>query len=258
MEETKGTGTKQTPRDDRKMDGWFSPAYTESHSVTIDPKKAAWHRCVCLTPGAAEIESYKMIRTQIMQATKIRGLNTIMVTSALPGEGKTLTAINLALTFAKEFDHTVLLIDCDLRQQMIHKYLGFVSGLGLADLFHNNHSLEDLIVWPGIEKLTIISGGRTILDSSELLESPKMKALVVEIKSRYNDRYVFFDVPPVLSSADALGFAPLVDGVIMVVESGKTAADDVKRAAALIPQEKFLGFILNRQTTRIKPGYGYA
>jgi non-specific protein-tyrosine kinase len=169
-----------------------------------------------------------------------------MITSALPGEGKTLTAVNLALTFAKEFNHTVLLVDCDLRKQQIHKVLGVESERGLIDALMDSRPLQELIIWPGIEKLTFISGGRTIPDTSEVLSSAKMKALVSEIKSRYRDRYVFFDVPPALSAADALAFAPLVDAILMVVQAEKTSIQDVKKAVDLFPKEKFLGFVLNR------------
>ena len=77
-----------------------------------------------------------------------------------------------------------------------------------------------MIVWPGIEKMTLISGGKTISDSAELLNSPKMKALVQEVKLRYADRYIIFDTPPILGWADAITFAPLVDCILMVVEEG--------------------------------------
>lgn len=241
-----------------KMEGWVSPVYTKSKPVRIDLDVALDNRLVCLRRDSECLEHYKMIRTQIAQQVKARNWNAIMITSALPGEGKTTTAINLALSFAKEFDRTVLLVDCDLRQQKIHEYLGYACDAGLAEAFRDNRSVEELIVWPGIEKLTIISGGETIQDSAEILESPKMKGLVKDIKDRYPDRYVFFDAPPLLSGADAIAFAPLMDAVVMVVEAGKTSIDDIKRAADLIPKEKFLGFILNRQTGRTTTGYGCA
>ena len=170
-----------------------------------------------------------------------------MVTSVNPGEGKTLTTINLSITFAKEFNQTVLLVDSDLMRQNVHKYLGIRSDKGLIDYLVNDQPLKDYIIWPGIDQLTLISGGKTIHDSSELLGSPRMKALVHEMKTRYNNRYVFFDVPPVLGGADAIVLAPLVDGIIMVVTEGDTSLHDVKNALELLPKEKFLGFVLNRQ-----------
>lgn len=225
--------------------GKLSPVYGQSRSHELNHAILADNHCLSLFSDPFEIESYKMLRTQIMQRTRPHGWNTIMITSALPGEGKTLTAVNLALTFAKEFNHTVLLVDCDLRQQSVHKVMGIESKLGLIDALMDNRPLQELIVWPGVEKLTLISGERTISDTSEVLSSMKMKALVNEIKSRYQDRYVFFDLPPVLSVTDAVAFAPLVDAALMVVRAEKTSLPDVKKAVALLPKEKFLGFVLN-------------
>ena len=236
----------------------LSPVYWQSQSCKLDPGTLADNRCVCISSDASEVEFYKMLRTQVLQRTSLNGWNTIMITSALPGEGKTLTAVNLALTFTKDLNHTVLLVDCDLRQQDVHKVLGVDSERGLIDALMDNRPLQELIIWPGIEKLTLISGGRIISDTSEVLSSTKMKALVSEIKSRYHDRYVFFDVPPVLSVADATAFAPLVDATLMVVRADKTSIQDIKKAVDLIPKEKFLGFVLNRYKAPSKAYYSRA
>jgi len=180
-----------------------------------------------------------------------------MITSALPGEGKTLTSINLALTFAKQYNQTVMLVDSDLRQQKIHEYLGYESSKGLTDYLQSGTPLKDLIVWTGIEKMTVISGGNTVTASSELLSSPRMKDLVKELKSRYPDRYVLFDVAPVLVVADAMAFAPLVDCIVLVVRAGSTSIADVKQTLALLPPEKVLGFVLNRVEEPSKEIKGY-
>jgi non-specific protein-tyrosine kinase len=115
--------------------------------------------------------------------------------------------------------------------------------------------LEEIIIWPGVEKMTLISGGKTILRSSELLGSPRMRELVDEMKTRYPDRYVIFDVPPVLSVADALAFVPLVDHVVMVVQAGKTPLPHIRKALDLLPQEKILGFVLNRLSVPAETPY---
>ena len=212
----------------------------------LNPKQLLANRCVGYLCGSYESESYKVLRTRLLQKTGEQGGTTIMITSALPGEGKTLTAVNLSLTFAKEYDQTVLLVDSDLHKQSVHECLGFESDRGLADYLLNGTALADLIVWPGVEKFTVISGGRTVMTSSELLGSPRMKGLVKELKGRYPDRYVFFDVPPVLAGADALAFAPQVDHIILVVRAGSTSIEDVKLALDLLPRNKVLGVVLNR------------
>lgn len=231
---------------------WVSPDYCECDCLELEPEKAGDNRCVSLFPDAFETESYKVLRTQVLQRTQHHGWNTLMITSARPGEGKTITAINLALTFARDLHQTTLLVDCDLRRQKIHDYLGLSTGKGLADYLLDDRPIQELIVWPGVDSLTLISGGRTIRDSAELIASPKMKTLVAEMKTRYDDRYVFFDVPPLLESADAFTFAPFIDAILMVVEVGRTPINDVKKGLELIPQEKFLGFVLNRHKTAAK------
>jgi len=237
-----------------------APTYFECRNACVDPEKLRANRCVCLFPDAPELSHYKLLRTQIMQRCRVNNWNSIMITSALPGEGKTLTAINLAMTFAKAFDQTALLVDCDLKRQSVHHYLGVDSAKGLADYLQNGTALKDIIFWPEIEKLTVISGGRPVSQSAELISSPKMADLASEMKARYSDRYIIFDAPPLLSEPDAMAFAPHVDCILMVTRP-ETSFDDLQAALDLIPKDKFLGFVLNRlkSTTDAyyKYGYGY-
>ena len=232
------------PSDLLKM-GYNSPVYTLSRSVRLNPRVMAANRCVAFLADSPDVEFYRQLRTRILQLSGGVGA-TVMVTSALPGEGKTLTSINLALTFAKEFKQTALLVDCDLRQQQIHGMMGFPSDRGLVDYLMDDCPIPELFVWPGVEKLSVISGGRTVRDSCELLGSPGMKDLVHDMKHRYPERYVFFDAPSILSSADAVAFAPLVDYILVVAQAGRTSLKDINRAVELLPPEKVLGLVMNR------------
>jgi non-specific protein-tyrosine kinase len=231
---------------DKENAGWISPEYSHSRAVHLDPGFIARNRCLAYLDNVPEAEAYRVLRTQIMQRTKGTGSRTIMVTSALPREGKTLAAINLAFTFAREFRNTVLLVDGDLRKQSIHKYLGCAGEKGLIDYLADGSPVSELITWPGIEKMTLISGGRPYQESAEMLGSPRMKELISDMKGRYPDRYIIFDFPPILTGADVLTFAPLVDQVIVVVQAGKTSMDDVGKALQFLPKEKILGFVMNR------------
>ena len=233
--------------------GWLSPHYNVSRPVPLDRATIGRNRCVAFDPSAPEVDYYRMLRTKILQGTGGNGGITLMVTSALPGEGKTVTAINLAFTFAKAFSQTALLVDADLKQQKGQEILGFSHDKGLADFLLDGCPVSDLMVWPGVEKLTLISGGKTVTESSELLGSPGMAALVADMKQRYPNRYVFFDVPPVLAGADALAFAPLVDWILLVVRAESTPLPDVKRALAMLPKEKILGLVLNRDPRAAVP-----
>ncbi len=237
--------SQQTANESGAPVGWNSPDYTTSRKLRLDPQRLRRNRCVGHFSDAPEIDAYKVLRTQIQHITRARGWNTVMITSPVAGDGKSVTAVNLALTLAKEYEQTVLLVDCDLRRQQIRDILGFDSPLGLADYLMNDQPLSDLIVWPGIEKMTVISGGKTIQDSAELLGCPRMAELVNEMKQRYYDRLVLFDVPAVLGGADAIAFAPLVDAILVVVAEGRTDMEDVQKSLELLPKDKILGFVMN-------------
>ena len=242
---TAGSQVAAGPESPNALNG-SSPVYRESRPVRLNLNTVRDNRCMCMFPDSAEIEYFKVLRTQIQQRTREKGWNTLMVTSALPGEGKTLTAVNLALTFAREYHQTVLLVDCDFRWQRVNRYLGLESRIGLIDYLLDDKPLKDLIVWPGIDKLTLITGGRKVLDTTEILNSRRMRKLVREMKERYDDRLILFDLPPVLAGADAISFADLVEGIVLVVNCGVTALSDIKRSVDRLPREKILGFVLNR------------
>ena len=184
----------------KKVQGtdWKPPVYAESSRVELDAATLVDHHCVCISPDAPELEHYKVLRTKIQHLTRSRAWRTVMITSPREAEGKTLTAVNLALTFAKAYNQTVMLVDCDLRRQGIHKMLGYERELGLVDFLLGERDLKEFITWPGIDQMTVISGGRNALNGAELLGSVRMKALVQEVKARYDDRYVLFDTAPVL------------------------------------------------------------
>ena len=237
---------------------WRPPLYSKSTRIALNRNTVLDNRCVCIEPNSPEIDCYKVLRTKIQLITREEGWNTVMITSPRPAEGKTLTAINLALTFSKVYNQTVLLVDCDLRHQNVHKLLGFQSDSGLMNYLLKGQPLEELIIWPGVDKLTLISGGQTLDNSSELIGSPQMKILIQEMKSRYEDRYVIFDTAPLLIGDDAIALAHYIDSIIMVVEEGRTSIKDVKIALEMLPQEQFLGFVVNRQTGALADRYyGY-
>jgi non-specific protein-tyrosine kinase len=233
--------------------GWCSPTYDQSRTVKLVPEITSANRCIAFTEQPQVVDAYKVLRTQILQKMQLLGGNTLMVTSALPGDGKTTTAINLAFTMAKEFQQTVLLVDCDLQQQDVHKQLGYKSDRGLIDYLLDDCPVSELFTWPGIEKISVVSGGRLIRESSELLGSPRMKELVSDMKLRYPARFVIFDMQSISAGADALVFAQLVDHIIMVVEEGKTPVSEIKRSVEMLPEGKLLGMMLNRHKIDTRP-----
>lgn len=229
----------------RKEERQPVPHAFRTGEVVIDPAEANKH-VVCLTdPHSHAAEQYKKIRARILKATAKEFLNTIMITSSDIDEGKTITAINLAITMSNELDHTVLLVDADLRNPSIHKYLGLEPGLGLSDYLLGRATVPDILVKTGIGKLVVIPGGGQPENPAELLSSERMRTLVRELKQRYDDRYVIFDSSPVLATADPLSLGGYMDGVILLVQAAQTPAKAVIRAASLLKDFKMLGVVLN-------------
>jgi capsular exopolysaccharide synthesis family protein len=165
----------------------------------------------------------------------------------MPEEGKTLTAINLAISLSQELSQTVLLVDLDMRHPSIHHYFGFEVERGLVDYLEGKASLPELLVHPqGIDGLVILPAGRPTEWAAELIRSPRMLKLVPELKTFYRNRYVIFDLPPMLSFADALSFAPLADGIIMVVAARQTSREDLQRCQEMLQGRPIVGYVFNK------------
>ena len=193
-----------------------------------------------------EADRFKILRTQILNTMHEEGKNTLLVTSANPLEGKTLIALNLAISFSHQFDKTILLVDADLRKPSIHKYLGLDDGAGLSDLLTGKAQITDTLVNPGMDRLVIMRGGTPHTNSAELLGSPKMHDLMDEMKSRYPERFIIFDSAPVLTSADPLVFANMVDGIVIVAEAEKTKAEDIRKVLEMLNNKPIIGTVLNK------------
>lgn len=192
-------------------------------------------------------ESYKILRTQIIQKTWSDRRNTLMITSPLPSEGKTLTSINLAIALSQEVAHTVLLVDADLRAPSVTSYLGIPQEPGLLDYLEGRKSIPEVLIHPqGLEKLVILPAGGSSEWAAELIRSPQMKELVQELKNFYPNRYIIFDLPPLLSYADAMAFAPLVDGILVVVEARRTLKTDLQKCKDMLRNFPVLGYVFNK------------
>lgn len=234
--------------------------YTQTRTVKVSRDFLREQRIVSGFEPGIFTDAYKILRTQVLQKMRENGWNALAVTSPGEDEGKTLTAINLAISLAMEVDQTVLLVDADLRHPRVHQHFGMRDGPGLSDYLTSGTPLEEILVHPGIGRFVILPGGKPLLNSSEMLRSPKMVELVQELKSRYPSRIVLFDLPPVLSAADALAFSPYVDAALLVVEEAKTKNEDIVRAAGLLDSTHLIGTVLNKSLepdTRAKTPTGW-
>lgn len=201
------------------------------------------------------LTAYKMLRTQVLQRMVAREWNALAITSPAEGDGKSLTAINLAISLARELHHTVLLADLDLRNPSIHRYFGIQPQRGIDDYLLHGVPLNEILVNPGIERLVLLPARSAVENSSELLASPVMGRLVQELKSRYPSRMVLFDLPPILASDDALSFAPHIDALLLVLRDAKTTRDELEHALDILKEVPILGTVLNASNEKISTYY---
>ncbi|MDF1819126.1 MAG: AAA family ATPase [Immundisolibacteraceae bacterium] len=197
-------------------------------------------------------EQYRKLKHPLLRkidASKKTSLpaNIIMVTSALEGEGKSYTATNLALSIAMELDHTALLIDVDSIKNTVSSLVGITTDLGLTNYLGSNEvGVKDIIYSTDIPKLKIIPAGDSELFSTESATSTKMKQFLAELSSRYSDRVIILDTPPIMLSAIAKVLAYMVGQIVMVVEAEKTPISVIEEATDHLDTERFSGFILNK------------
>ena len=221
-------------------------SYHRSKVVKTSDERLMANRLVACFDNDLISDQYKIIKTKIIEQTKAAGLNTILVTSAFREEGKSLTAANLAISLAKEATHTVLLVDADLRRPSQHKLFDIKPAAGLSDYLLKDAALPDLLINPGIRQLLLLPGHQSVGNSSEVVGAPRMEKLVAELKVRYPERYVIFDSPPLIESADSLILSKYLDGVILVVEAGKTQIPHIKKSLELLEDRNLIGLVLNK------------
>lgn len=186
--------------------------------------------------------------------------NVIAVTSSVPGEGKTYTAVNLALAFAQELDHTVLLVDCDVTKQGVSRMLGVEKRRpDFTDLLVSESlSVGEALLKTDVPGLVLLPAGKPHEYITEMMSSHRMEQLVEEIMTRYADRIIIFDAPPLLSTPESQVLAALVGQIVFVVEAGKTPYAIVKDALEMLPREKAIGLVLNKsESVSNRGGYYY-
>jgi capsular exopolysaccharide synthesis family protein len=230
--------------------------YTCTKVVEVPEQVLRDNRLIAGVPGHEMKDAYRMLRTRVLQSMRENNWTSVAVTGPASGCGKTLTAINLAISLAMEVTHTVLLVDLDLRKPSVHEYFGYVPEAGLGDYLRHDVPVQQLLFTPSVERLVVLPGREAIQNSSEMLRSPKMVALVNELKHRYPDRLVIFDLPPILAADDALAFAPYTDAMLMVAEAGGTSQDDLQKALAVLKGAPVIGTVLNKAHAS-RGGYSY-
>jgi capsular exopolysaccharide synthesis family protein len=236
----------------RSLNGATQNAAT---SIAVAPKET---KTVALTPSVLEAnrlvaaqlhhpltDVYRSLRAQVLQALEHLNKTTLGITSVNHREGKTLTAVNLAVAIAMDVNQTVLLVDADLRNPGIANCLGLKPSLGLSEYLTGKATIPDCLINPGIERLSILPAWSRIGNSAELLASPKMSELAGELKNRYPDRLIIYDLPPILTVGDTLGFLPSIETTLLVVRDGAVRPRELSRVLDLLNNHNLIGAVLN-------------
>ena len=208
-------------------------------------------------PGA--LRAYKILRTRMLRRLEANQWHSFAITGATAGEGKTLTAINLAMALAQDSSTWVFLVDLDLQRPKVADYLGITGNhgeRGLSDYLLGDATFDQVTYSPnGMERLAVIPNFHAVANSSELLTSARMAELVQALEAETPRRIVIFDMPPVLASDDVLAFSPQVDGMLLVVAEGTTSRDALWSAKELLAEMNLLGVVLNRSSAQQDGAY---
>jgi exopolysaccharide/PEP-CTERM locus tyrosine autokinase len=236
---------------------------TRAVAIDLESLKARGY----VTPDAPTsriADEFRVIKRPIIRSAqgragaRIRNGNLVMVTSALPGEGKTFTALNLAMSVAMEFDNTVLLVDGDVANPALPRLIGVPEAPGLLDLLTNDKlDVSEALVKTNVEKLTVLPAGRQHRRATELLASEQMAALLRDLASRYQDRIIIFDSPPLLPTTEARVLATHMGQIVMVVAAESTSQNTLGQAMATIESCEHVMMLLNKASRTETGAYGY-
>jgi protein-tyrosine kinase len=198
---------------------------------------------------------YRMLRTRILQRCRNNGWSVLGITSPGPSEGKSVTALNLAINIAREGNSDVFLIDADMRNPSVCRYLGVSPSHELVDFFHGKAAAQDVFFNTGIDRLALAGNNIPTANASELLASGKLDELVAHIRSFASKPLILLDLPPVVNTDDALVVAPRVDAMVLVVSEGVTRRDGVATALNLLSEYTVAGVVLNQSLESLGSDY---
>lgn len=207
---------------------------------------------------------YRQIKRPLIANALGRGVpkvpngHRIMIASAMPGDGKTFTSINLSLSFALEKDVSVVLVDADVAKAHLSRVLGVENDMGLMDLLHDEQLDPEAVILPtDVPGLSVLPAGKAIETATELLSSARMEHVAAQISARDPKRIVLFDSAPLLITSEAMALVSAVGQIVMVVRAGVTPQSAVLDAIELLGEGKSIGLVLNQTDEQVRPGYYY-
>lgn len=226
--------------------------------VLLDNSVLEQNRVLPRITDQVALRAYKILRTRVLRRLEANQWRSIAISGVTAGEGKTLTALNLAIALSQDVNTWVFLVDLDLQRSRIATYLG-LSGLngekGLSDYLLGEATMDQIMYSPNIERFTVVPNFQPIAQSSELLSSPRMLDFMQMLENEAPRRVIVLDMPPVLASDDVLAFAPQIDALLLVVGEGATSRDSLQSAKEVLAEMNLLGVVLNRSAERDDNAY---
>ena len=206
-------------------------------------------------PSSPQAKRIDILRSQLLYPFHGEPPRTILITSAVPSEGKSLLTANLAVSFARGLQQYVMVMDCHLLEPVLHGMLKVPRRPGLTDYLEHGATVPEIMHWTKVDKLSVIPAGSPSRRSAELLATDRMSALLLELRARYSDRYIILDTPPVEAFDDPSVLARMVEGIVFVVLSGSTDRDVIQRALGRLPEDKLIGLVLNDKLAAVSDAF---
>lgn len=231
--------------------------YEQTRVVKLQAEHLERNRIVSYNKNDPKSMAFDILRTHVLQKMEENGWRTLAVTSPTPGAGKTVIAINLAISIAHQTNKTALLVDFDLRRPRLGSYLGIPMEKSLNELLDGTAKLTDVLVNPGIPRLVVLPTKKPVKGSSETLSSKKVSDLIKDLRERYTSRIVIFDLPPLLVIDDAIALLPQIDCVLMVVANGLTTNREIEDSIRHLSSANLIGTVLNKAEFATKDYYYY-
>lgn len=252
--------TKQQNAEKQAKSGSLSDiTYEQTRVIKLDPETLNHNRIVANNSRNPHGSTFDLLRTQVLQIMKENDWKTVAITSPGPEAGKTVVSINLAMSIAKQTEKTAMLVDFDLRRPKVAQYLGIDADIeadtGLEGVLNNKAEIQEVIVNPDIPRLVVLPIKNSLENAAELLSSSKVKNLIQELKGRYKDRIVIFDLPPVLNVDDTIAVLPEIDCVLMVVANGMFTRKEITESMQHLEGLNMAGFVLNKSDEENKHYY---
>lgn len=220
--------------------------YDQTKIVPLQADHLERHRIVAFNKNSNMSWAFDLLRTQVLKAMEKNGWRTLAITSPTPEAGKTVLAINLAMSIAHHTTKTALLVDFDLRRPRVGEYLGLPMERTLNDLLDGKAGLQDVLVNPNLPRFVVLPIKQPVSHSTEVLSSPLVDGLIADLRERYDSRIVIFDLPPLLSTDDAIAVLPKIDCVLLVVANGMNTKREIEDCLHHLPDANLIGTVLNK------------